>query len=76
MFFALTWNFWGDCTRNTSKQRKMATFSEEFLSDNGFETFLATYCCYDYSVNVSEAVEKITANEKDYQKCLWCVIVR
>ena len=26
----------------------MATFSEEFLSENDFEAALATFCCYEY----------------------------
>ena len=33
----------------------MAAFSEEFLSENDFETVLATFCCYDHGTNASEA---------------------
>ena len=40
----------------------MAAFSEEFLSKNDSEAVFATFCCYDYSVNVSEAVEKVATN--------------
>ena len=31
----------------------MAAFSEEFLSENGFEAVLATFYCYDYDANAS-----------------------
>ena len=40
----------------------MALFSEEFLIVGDFVTVLATFCCYDYGDNSSEAVEKITAD--------------
>ena len=40
----------------------MAAFSEEFLSKNGSEAVFATFCCYDYGVNASEAFEKIATN--------------
>ena len=36
---------------------------------------LATFCCYDYGANASEAVEKIATDQKDYHKCSLCVIV-
>ena len=62
--FAWTWNIWG------------GGFSEELLSENDFETVLATLGCYDYSANVSEAIQKIAADQKDYPKCSSCVIVR
>ena len=53
----------------------MAAFSEEFLSENGFETVLATFYCYDYDANASEAVEKIGTDQKDCHKCSVRVIV-
>ena len=62
--FAWTWNIWG------------GGFSEELLSENDFETVLATLGCYDYSANVSEAIQKIAADQKYYPKCSSCVIVR
>ena len=60
--FAWTWNFWGDRTRNTSKQWEMAAFSEEFLSEKDVEAVLATFCCYDYGANAYETVEKIVTD--------------
>ena len=53
----------------------MAVFIGKFLSESDFEAILTTCCCYDYGVNTTEAVKKITADQKDYQKCLLCVIV-
>ena len=50
-------------------------FWEEFLSENKFEAILATFCCYDYDANATEAVQKFAADQKDYHKCSSCVIV-
>ena len=44
-------------------------------SENDFEAVLATFCCYNYGANASEAVQKITTGQKDYRKCSSCVIV-
>ena len=50
--FAWTWNFWGGCgTRKKSNLQKMAAFSEDFLSEDDIEAFLAPFCCDDYGVN-------------------------
>ena len=68
-------DIFGGRTENTSKQQKMVSFIEEFLSENDFEAVLANFCCYDYGTNASEAVEKITTDQKDYHKCFSCVIV-
>ena len=57
--FAWIWHFWGSCAENTSKQQKVAASSQNFLSENDFDAVLATFCCYDYGANFSEAVEKI-----------------
>ena len=51
----------------------MTSFSDEFLSENDFETVLVTFCYYDYGVKTSK--EKIATDQKDYQKCSLCVIV-
>ena len=45
------------------------------LSENGFEAVLATFYCYDYGANFSEAVQKIDADQKYYHKFSSCVIV-
>ena len=73
--FAWTWIIWGGRTENTSKQQKMVAFFEELLSENDFEAVLATFCCYDYGANASEAVQKIATDQKDYHRCSSCVIV-
>ena len=64
-----------DRTESTSKKQKNGSFCEEFISENDFEAVLATFCCYEYGSNASEAVQKITADQKDYHKCSLCVIV-
>ena len=51
----------------------MAAFRDEFLSENDFETVLTTFWCYDYGANASEAIEKITADQKSYHRCSLCV---
>ena len=44
-------------------------FCEECLNENYFEAVLATVCCYDYSVNASEAFQKMATDQKGYQNC-------
>ena len=46
-----------------------------FFVKNNFEAVLATLCSYDYSINASEAVEKIATAQKDDHKCSLCVTV-
>ena len=53
----------------------MAAFSEDFLGEDDFEAVLAIFCSYEYSVNASEGVEKIAADEEDYHICSLCFIV-
>ena len=57
------------------KTAKNGSFCEELISDNDFEAVLATFCCYGYGANNSEAVQKIATDQKDYYKCSSCVIV-
>ena len=57
--------------RNSEK----CVLCQELLSKNEFAAVLATFCCYDYGVNVSEAVQKIATDQKDYHKCSSCVIL-
>ena len=61
--------------REYIKTAENGGFSEKLLSENYFEAVLATFCCYDYCVNVSEAVQKIPADQKEYHKCFSCVII-
>ena len=37
---------------------------EELLSKNELETVLATFCCYDYGDNASEAFQKKATDQK------------
>ena len=65
---------------HTSKQRKMLVFVRNYSVKmaNDFEAILATFYCYDYGANASEAVQKIAKkikNKKYYHKCSSCVIV-
>ena len=53
----------------------MAAFSDVFLSEKEFEDVLASPCCYDHGVKVSEAAEKIAADQKYYHTCSLCVRV-
>ena len=39
---------------------KNGGFFEELLSENDFEAVLVNFCCYEYGVNASEAVQKIS----------------
>ena len=55
--------------------KKKSGYREEWLCENDFETVLATFYCYDYGANDSEAVQKIATDQKDYQKCSSCVKV-
>ena len=50
-------------------------FCEDLLSEYDFESALLTLCCYGHGANVSEAVQKIVTNQKDYHKCSSYVIV-
>ena len=61
--------FLGWAYREYIKTAKNGDFCEELLSENGFEAVSGTFCCYDYSANASEAVQKIATDQKDYKKC-------
>ena len=47
------------------KTAKNGNFCEEFLSENDLEALLATFCCYDYGANASEAVQNIAIDQKE-----------
>ena len=51
-------------TENTSNFKtqtaKNGGFFEELLSENDFEAVLVNFCCYEYGVNASKAVQKIS----------------
>ena len=74
-YFCLNLKYLGCPYREYIKTVKNDGFYEELLSENDFEAVLATFCCYDYGANASEAVQKIATDQKDYHKCSSCVIV-
>ena len=47
-------------TENTSKQQKMVVFVRNCLVKMTLRLFLASFCCYDYGANASEADQKIS----------------
>ena len=57
------------------KTAKNGGFCEKLLSENDFEAVLATFCCYDYGANASQAVHKIAPDQKEYHKCSTCVTI-
>ena len=57
------------------KTAKNGDFCEELLSENHFETVLATFCCYEHGAKAYEALQKITTEQKQYCKCSSCVII-
>ena len=61
--------------REYIKTAKNGGICEEMLSENDFEAVLANFYYYDYDANASEAVQKISADQKDYHKCSSSVII-
>ena len=60
--------------REYIKTAKNGGFCEVLLYENDFEAVLATFCCYEYGANASEAVQKIATDQKDYHKYSSCII--
>ena len=65
----------GVAVQKIHENNKKWQLCEELLSKNDLETVLATFCCYDYGANASEAVQKKATDQKDYHKSSSCVIV-
>ena len=42
----------------------MATFKDDFLREDDFETVLAIFFSYDYAANASETVERLLQMKK------------
>ena len=74
-YFRLNLKYLGWPYREYIKTAKNCGFCKELVSENDFEAILATFCCYDYGANASEAVQKIATDQKDYHKCSSCAIV-
>ena len=53
----------------------MTACREDFLCGDDSDAALVISRSYSYSANASEAVEKITTDEKDYHKCSLCLKV-
>ena len=53
----------------------MVVFVRNLLGENEFEAVLAIFCCYDHGAKTSEAVQKITTDQKEYHKCFLYVII-
>ena len=74
-FFRLNLKYLGWPYRVYIRTAKNCGFCEELLNANDFEAILTTLCCHDYGAKTSEAVQKITTDQKDYHKCSSCVII-
>ena len=61
--------------REYIKAAKNFGLCEKLFSENGFEAVLATFCCYNYGANASEAFQNIVTDQKDYNKYSSCAIV-
>ena len=75
MIFSLEHEISGVALQRIHQNSENDGLCEEVLSENNFEAVLATFCCYGYDANASEAVQKIIIDHKDYQKCSSFVIV-
>ena len=60
LIFLLHLKYLGLLYREYIKTVKNGNFCEELLIENDFEAILVNFCCYDYGVNASEAVQKIS----------------
>ena len=74
-YFCLNLKYLGWLYRAYIKIAKYGDFWEELVIENDFEAILATFCCYDHGVKVSEAIQKITTDQKEYRKSSSCVII-
>ena len=74
LIFPLELEISGVAVQSIHQNSENGDFPEEFLSENDFETVLAILVFYDHGVKASEAVQKITADQKEYRKCSLCVV--
>ena len=73
--FLLELEISGVVVQSIHQTAKNSDLCEKLLSENDFETVLATSCCYDYGAKDSVAVQKIATDQKEYHKCSSCVII-
>ena len=64
VIFSLELEISGVAVQGIHQNSEKWWFCEELLSENDFEAVLATFCCYDYGANASDAVQKIAADQK------------
>ena len=74
-YFHLNLKHLGWPYREYIKTVKYGGFCEKLHSENEFVAVLATFCCYDYGANASEAVQKIATDQKEYLKSSSFVII-
>ena len=55
--------------RMNQNSKKWNCFCEELLSETDFEAVLATFFCYEYGANASEAVQNIARDQKELLVC-------
>ena len=48
------------------QNRKKGSFCEELLSENDYEAVLANFCCYEFGVSASQAVQKISTRTLEW----------
>ena len=64
LIFSLELKISGLAVQGIHQNSEKWWFCEELLSENDFEAVLATFCCYDYGANTSDAIQKIAADQK------------
>ena len=74
-YFCLNLKYLGWPYRVYIKTAKNGGFCEECFIENDFKAVLATFYCYKYGANTSEAVQIIATNQKDYHKYSSCVLI-
>ena len=69
LIFSLELEISGVAVQRIHQNSEKWCLCEELLSENDFDDVLATFCCYDYGTNASEAVQKIATDQEDHHKC-------
>ena len=75
LIFSLELEISGVAVQSIHQSTKNVNVCEELLSENHFEAVLPTFCYYEHGAKASEAVQKISTNQKEYHKCSLCVII-
>ena len=75
MIFSLELEMSGVAVQSTHQNSEMTTFTRNCSVKMTFEAVLATFRCYNHGAKVSEEVQKIDTDQKEYCKCSLCVII-